>query len=172
MLVGKIKNIAYFKPVVNESAETKKDIHIETVIAQFGLKVNYSETFVFTYDELLHYRSVGNNSFIIDTIISKFKKLEDSHDFVVVEGTSFDGDGASFEFDSNVDIAKNLGIPLILVTKGDNNTPEEMGNSVLSSYQVLRDKEVQLLAVIANKINATDVETLQHILVTGYQKMY
>ncbi len=164
ILVGKIKNIAYFKPIVNERAETNKDVHIETILTQFGLKANYTDTFAFTYDELLHHRSEGNNSFIIDGIISKFKKLEESHDFVVVEGTGFNGDGASFEFDSNIDIAKNLGIPLILITKGDSGTPEEIGNSILSSYQVLHDKEVQVLAMIANKINPADVDVLKEIL--------
>jgi phosphate acetyltransferase len=166
MLVGKIKNIAYFKPIVNERAEDFKDIHIDTVINQFGLKINYKDTYAFTYDELLHHRSEGNNSFIIDSIIAKFKKLEESHDFVVVEGTSFDGDASSFEFDSNVDIAKNLGIPLILITKGDNSSPEEIGNSILSTYQVVNDKEVQVLAIVANKINTLDVENLRQILST------
>ena len=133
MLVGKIKNIAYFKPIVNETEKDIKDIHIETILTQFGLKSDYTDTFAFTYDELLKHRSEGNNSLVIDTIISKFKQLEESHDFVVVEGTSFNGDAASFEFDSNVDIAKNLGIPLILITKGDNSTPEEIANSILST---------------------------------------
>ncbi|MEP7110182.1 MAG: phosphate acetyltransferase [Ferruginibacter sp.] len=165
LLVGKIKNIAYFKPVVNERAETSKDIHIETILTQFGLKINYTDTFAFTYDELLHYRSEGNNSYIIDSIISKFKKLEESHDFVVVEGTGFNREGASFEFDSNIDIAKNLGIPLILITKGDNNTPEEIGNTILSAYQVLHDKEVPVLAMIANKIDPANVDELKQILI-------
>ncbi|MBC7687259.1 MAG: AAA family ATPase, partial [Aquabacterium sp.] len=163
VLVGKIKNIAYFKPVVNQRDEVK-DVHIETILSQFGLKINYADTFAFTYDELLHHRSEGNNSYIIDTIIAKFKKLEESHDFVVVEGTSFHGDGASFEFDSNIEIAKNLGIPLILIASGDSNTPEEVGNSILSAYQVLHDKEVQVLTIIANKIKPEEVELLKQIL--------
>lgn len=166
MLAGKIKHIAYFKPIVNQRAEEGKDIHIETIISQFGLKINYTETFAFTYDELLQHRSEGNSSLIIDGIISKFKKLEESHDFVVVEGTGFNGDGASFEFDSNVDIAKNLGIPLILIAKGDNSTAEEIGNSILSNYQVLLDKEVPVLAVIANKIDKEAVDELKGILNT------
>ena len=164
ILVGKINNIAYFKPIVNERAETSKDIHIETILTHFGLKIQYTDTFAFTYDELLRHRSEGNNSHVIDTIIAKFKKLEESHDFVVVEGTGFNGDGASFEFDSNIEIAKNLGIPLILITRGDNNTPEETGNTILSAYQLLNDKEVQALAIIANKINPADVDKLKQIL--------
>ncbi|MEO6549173.1 MAG: phosphate acetyltransferase [Ferruginibacter sp.] len=164
ILVGKIKKIAYFKPIVNERAEISKDIHIETIATQFAFDTNYTDNFAFTYDELLHHRSEGNNSFIIDTIIAKFKKLEETHDFVVVEGTGFNGDGASFEFDYNIHIAKNLGIPIILITKGDNNSAEEIGNSILSTYQGVRDKDVQVLAMIANKINPDIVPQLKQIL--------
>ena len=145
-------------------------MHIDTVLAQFGLPVVYEETFAFTYNEFLKLRSEGNNGYIIDTIIAKFKKLEERHDFVVVEGTGFNGDGASFEFDSNIEIAKNLGIPLILITRGDTNTPEEIGNSILSNYQVLLDKDVSVLAMIANRINPSDVAPLKQILLTRLPK--
>ena len=164
ILVGKIKKIAYFKPVVNERVKKNKDVHIETILAQFGLPVPYEETFAFSYDEFLQHRSEGNNGYIIDTIIAKFKILEETNDFVVVEGTGFNGDSASFEFDSNLEIAKNLGIPLILITRGDTNTPEEIGNSILSNYQVLQDKEVPVLAMIANRIPPTNVDSLKQIL--------
>jgi len=170
ILVGRIKNIAYFKPIVNQRSTSCKDVHIETIITHFGLALNYQDTFAFTYEELLHHRSEGNNSFIIDSIIAKFKKLEETHDFVVVEGTGFNNEGASFEFDSNVDIAKNLGIPLILVTRGDSGTPEEIGNNILTAYQVLHDEEVQVLAMIANKVKPEDEELLKQVLATRLPK--
>ncbi|MEO6719773.1 MAG: phosphate acetyltransferase [Ferruginibacter sp.] len=163
ILVGKIKKIAYFKPVVRESAENNKDIYIETMINHFGLNMSYEDAFAFTYNELLMYRSEGNNAYIIDTIISKFKKLEEANDFVVVDGTDFDGDGASFEFYSNLEIVKNLGIPLILITKGEGYKPEEITKNVLSTLQVLSDREIPLLAIIANKIEPPYVAELQQL---------
>src|SRR5436190_14968460 len=138
MLAGKIKNIAFFKPIVNDSRETSKDVHIETVLNQFELKLGYEETYAFTYDEFLRHRSEGNYSYIIDTIIAKFKRLEERHDFVVVEGTGFTGDATSFEFESNINIARNLGIPLILITKGNNTNAEYIGYNILSTYQALQ----------------------------------
>ncbi len=163
ILVGKIKKIAYFKPVIRESGINNKDIYIETMIDHFGLNIKYEDSFAFTYNELLKYRSEGNIAFIIDTIISKYKKLEDSHDFVLVDGSDFDGDGAGFEFSSNVQIAKNLGLPLILISKGDGYTPDEITKNVLTTCQLLLTKEVQLLAVIANKIAAADLEELKQL---------
>jgi phosphate acetyltransferase len=161
MLVGKVKNIAYFKPVIKESSESNKDIYIETMINHFGLNVSYEDSFAFTYNELLMYRSEGNNAYIIDTIISKFKKLEEAYDFVVVDGSDFDGDGTSFEFYSNLDIVKNLGIPLILINKGNGNKPDEVTNNILSILQTLSQREIPLLAIIANKIDPPHVQELQ-----------
>ncbi|CAN5718583.1 phosphate acetyltransferase [soil metagenome] len=164
LLVGKIKNIAYFKPVVRESGKPNKDIYIETMIDHFGLSQNYEDCFAFTFDELLMYRSEGNNAFIIDTIISKYKKLEENNDFVVVDGTDFDGDGASFEFHSNLEIVKNLGIPLILVTKGDGYTPDEIAKNLLTNLQILDEMEIQLLAIIANRTNPVIIDELHQLL--------
>ncbi len=161
MLAGKIKKIAYFKPVIRESEESGKDIYIQTMIEHFGLDLQYEDTFAFTYNELLMYRSEGNTAYIIDTIIAKYKKLEDLNDFVLVDGTDFAGDGASFEFYYNLEIVKNLGIPLILITKGDGYSPDEITKNVLSSLQVLADREITLLAIIANRVAVPYIEELQ-----------
>jgi len=159
ILVGKIKKIAYFKPVIREFGH-HKDINIETINDHFGLGISYEDAYAFTYPELLKYRSEGNNAYIIDTIITKYKKLEDMHDFVLVDGMDFEGEGASFEFSSNVEIAKNLGIPLILVAKAEGYRPDEVTKNVLSTLQILSEKEVRLVAVIANKTLPEDREEL------------
>ena len=165
MLVGKIKNIAYFKPVIRDNG-TDKDINIETMINHFGLNITYEDAFAFTYHELLKYRSEGNNAFIIDTIITKYKKLEDGYDFVLVDGMDFEGEGVSFEFSSNVEIAKNLGIPLILVAKADGYSADEIARNILATLQELSSKEVRLVAVIANKADATTVDELKNLFLT------
>ncbi len=160
ILLGKIGKIAYFKPVIRESGNDNKDVNIETMVDHFGLDKSYHDCYAFTYSELLKFRSENNNAFVIDTIISKYKKLEETHDFVVVDGMDFEGEGASFEFSSNVEIAKNLSVPLILIAKGDGYTPDEITRNVLSTMQILRDQEVPLLAVIANKVDPLNVEAL------------
>ena len=163
ILLGKVRKIAYFKPVIRENGGNHKDINIETMIDHFGLDLSYNDCYAFTYSELLKFRSEDNNAFVIDTIISKYKKLEDTHDFVLVDGMDFEGEGASFEFSSNVEIAKNLSVPLILVAKGDGYSPDEITRNVLSTMQILREQEVPLLAIIANKVDPLNVEAL-HVL--------
>ena len=161
MLSGKTKKIAYFKPVINEPPEKSKDLHIETIASHFGLTINYEDMYAFTRDQVLHYRSEGNLAYVIDRIISKYKKLEETHDFILVEGTDFMGEGLSFEFDANVSIAKNLGIPVFLILNGEGYSVDETVTSLLSNYQTFNDKEVQVLAVLANKINPVITEELE-----------
>jgi phosphate acetyltransferase len=164
MLSGKTKKIAYFKPVINESPEKSKDKHIETIANHFGLTTNYDDMYAFTKDEILRYRSDGNTAFIIDKIISKFKKLEETHDFVLVEGSDFLGEGVSFEFDANIAIAKNLGIPVVLTLNAKGHSVEEITNSLLSSYQSFNDKEVQILSAVVNKVDPAITEDLDAVL--------
>src|SRR5690242_17008115 len=163
ILLGKIRKIAYFKPVIRDIDSNKKATSIETMIDHFDLDTPYEDCYAFTYSELLRYRSEGNQSFVIDTIINKYKRLEDTHDFVLVDGMDFEGEGASFEFSSNLDIAKNLSTPLILVTKASGYSPDEITKNVLSTMQMLRNREVPLLAVIANKADPLKMEEL-HVL--------
>ncbi|HEX3025106.1 MAG TPA: phosphate acetyltransferase [Chitinophagaceae bacterium] len=163
MLVGKTKKIGYFKPVVNESPEKAKDTHIETIVSHFGISDNYNDMYAFTRDEILTLRSEGNEALIIDKIISKYKKLEETHDFIVVEGTDFMGEGITFEFDANVVISKNLGIPVILVINGEDNSVTDTASKLLSTYQSFNDKDIQVLAIVANKVDEKEVDNLQQI---------
>lgn len=163
MLSGKAKKIAYFKPVINEPPSKGKDIHIQTIAAHFELTVPYEDMFVFTRDEVLQHRSEGNTALVIDKIIAQYKKLEESHDFVLVEGTDFMGEGLAFEFDANISIARNLGIPAILIMNASGNNIDEIANNILSNYKSFADKEVQVLAIVANKVNPiirNDLNTL------------
>jgi len=164
MLVGKTKKIAYFKPIVYEPLEKGKDVHIETIVSYFGLNESYSDMYAFTHDEILRLRSNGQDAHIIDTIISKYKKLEASHDFVVVEGTDYMGEGVTFEFDVNIDIAKNLGIPVILLINGTEGSASDIAAKLLSTYQSFVDKEVQVLAITANKVQSSNAYELKQIL--------
>ncbi len=164
MLSGKTKKIAYFKPVINDYDNNSKDNHIETIAAHFGLKTPYEDMFAFTKDEVLRYRSEGNTAFVIDKIITKFKKLEETHDFVLVEGSDFLGEGVSFEFDANIAIAKNLGIPVVLTLNAAGHEVEDIANSLLSSYQSFNAKEVQILSAVVNKVDPAITEELDKVL--------
>ncbi|RDC64933.1 phosphate acetyltransferase [Adhaeribacter pallidiroseus] len=164
MLLGKAKKIGYFKPIINSSPTNKKDVHIETIVHYFNLPVQYADTFAFTGSEVMRLIEANNQGEIIDTIISKYKQFEENYDFTLVEGTDFTGEGTAFEFDINVTVAKNLGIPVVLVVSGENKTTAQVINSVFTTLRNFEAREVQIIAIIANKVNPAQTDDVRELL--------
>ena len=77
---------------------------------------------------------------------------------MLVEGTDFSGEGTAIELDANILIAKNLGIPAVIVSSGVDKTLEEFVNGVHITYDSFKEKEVEVLAVIANKVQEKNIK--------------
>jgi phosphate acetyltransferase len=159
LLSGKTEKIAYFKPIIsNSEVDSEKENHLETISKQFALSTPYKDMYAFTRSEVVKHRNEGNEAIMIDTIIDKFKKLQEANDFVVVEGADFMGRSTNLEFDDNISIAKNLGIPVILVVKGEGKTIQETLSAAISTYKLFQDEGIQILTVIVNKLAADLIE--------------
>ena len=158
MLLGKTAKVGYFRPIIDDVKKGKKDNHINTIISHFNLNINPNEAFAFTRTEFINKRNEGKEGEIFDKIIEKYKTLEEKNDFMLVEGTDFSGEGTAIELDANILIAKNLGIPAIIVSSGVGKTLEEFVNGVHIAYDSFKEKEVEVLAVIANKVQEKNIE--------------
>ena len=158
MLIGKTAKVGYFRPIIEDFEDGKLDNHIETVISHFGLDIDFEDAFAITKSKLIKKKNKGKIGEVLDLIIDKYKKLEEQFDFVLVEGTSFSGEGTVIELDMNVLIAKNLGIPTIIVGSGVGKTLEELIDSLYLAYDSFKVKEVEVLAVIANKVQPENVK--------------
>lgn len=152
LLASRAEKIAYFKPIITAD-QPENDSHLHTIKTHFKLSTAYEHMFAFTRKELVKQLNAGKETFVIDTIINKFKKLQESHEFVVVEGTDFIN-VTNEEFDINVTIAENLGIPVGIIIRTEGKTLSEVVDSTLSISKSFKDKGVQVIAVFANK--ATD----------------
>ncbi len=158
MLIGKTAKVGYFRPIIEDFEDGKLDNHIETVIKYFGLDIDFDDAFAITKSKLIKKKNKGKIGEVLDLIIEKYKKLEEQFDFVLVEGTSFSGEGTVIELDMNVLIAKNLGIPTIIVGSGVGKTLEELIDSLYLAYDSFKVKDVEVLAVIANKVLPENIQ--------------
>lgn len=158
LLIGRTAKVGYFRPIVEDFEEGELDSHIETVISHFGLDIKFQDAYAITKSKLIKKKNKGKIGEVIDLIIEKYKRLEERFDFVLVEGTSFTGEGTVIELDMNVLIAKNLGIPAIIVGTGVGKTLEELVDSLHLAYDSFKVKEVEVLAVIANKVQPENLE--------------
>ncbi|WP_256009677.1 phosphate acetyltransferase [Desertivirga xinjiangensis] len=164
MLLGKAQKVGYFKPIINHDPREIKDVHIQTIIEHFNLPVNFDDVYAFTRQEAMQHLESESQGEMIDTIISKYKKLEENYDFTILEGSDFEGEGAAFEFETNVRIAKNLSAPAILVVSGGKKTTSQIVNDVLNMLRNFEAREIQVLAIVANKIEQEQADDVRRLL--------
>ena len=164
MLLGKAQKIGYYKPIIDQNQPQHRDDHIDTILTHFDLPMAYEDTYAFTWQEAMTKIDTESQGEMIDTIIRKFKRLDEQYDFTVVEGTDYQGEGAVFEFDLNAQIAKNLGSPVIIVISGEEKTDEQVINAALSAIHNFSAREIQVLAVVANKISSESIKAVKNLL--------
>jgi phosphate acetyltransferase len=160
-LIGKTAKVGYFRPIVEDFQEGQQDSHIQTVIDHFGLDIDYTDAYAIKKNKLIKKKNKGKLGEVIDLIIEKYKQLEERFDFVLVEGTSFTGEGTVIEMDMNVLIAKNLGIPVTIVGTGVGKTLDELLDSLRLAYDSFKAKEVEVLSVVANKVQPENMELVK-----------
>lgn len=160
-LVGKTAKVGYFRPVIDSGDRNEKDNHIETILKHFQIDIPYEETYGLTRAEIIQNRNLGRIGASLEIIIEKYKKLEQKFDFVLVEGSDFSGEGSVFEFDWNVNIAKNLGIPAIIVSSGMGKTMQEFIRSLQMAYETFKRDDVDVIALAANKIQPKNLKSVQ-----------
>lgn len=164
MLLGKAQKIGYYKPIISQNNVLEKDDHIDTILSHFSLPMAYEDTFAFTWEQAMQKTETASQGDMIDTIIRKFKYLESKYDFTVVEGTDYKGEGAAFEFEINVQIAKNLQAPAIIVISGEDKSTAQVVNGALTAIHNFNVREIQVLALVANKIKPENVKDIEDLL--------
>ncbi len=168
MLLGKTRRIGYFKPIININPLDGKDSHIETAISYFNLDILYDDSYAYTRTQALSQMENESQGSMMNTIIRKYKKIEEEYDFTVIEGSDFIGEGTAFEFELNLSIAKNLGSPVIVVSSGDNKTTPEIVSAVLNVLRNFQSREVQVLAVVVNKVKQEQADDVRQLLHTSF----
>ncbi|WP_299391377.1 phosphate acetyltransferase [uncultured Gelidibacter sp.] len=157
-LLGKAAKVAYFRPIIDNFAPGEIDNHINTVTTYFNLDIKFEDAYAFTRSEVIKKINENKDDEIIGNIIEKYKALENRFDFVLVEGSSFIGEGSIMEFDMNVLIAKNLGVPALIVGGGVGKTLDEFVGNLQMAFDSFKDKGVEVLSVIANKIEEKNLK--------------
>src|SRR5690554_6093308 len=165
-LLGKAAKVGYFRPIIDDFAPGKIDNHINTVSTYFNLDLKFEDAYAFKRSEVIRKTNENKDGEIISRIIEKYKYLEERFDFILIEGTGFTGEGTIKEFDINVLIAKNLGVPAIILASGIGKTLDEFVGRLQMAFDTFKDKGVEVLAVIANKVEPQN----QTLVVTELEK--
>ncbi|MCM4173322.1 phosphate acetyltransferase [Arenibacter sp. TNZ] len=158
LLLGKTAKVGYFRPIIDDFEKNNVDDHIDTILKHFEVDQKFEDSFAYTRSEVVQLKNLDKDDEIIGKIINKYKAIEDRFDIVLVEGTDFSGEGAIIEWDINVLIAKNLGIPAVIIANGMGKTLQELVGNVYMAYDSFKEKGVEVLLTVANKVQPENID--------------
>jgi phosphate acetyltransferase len=161
MMLNQSSKVGYFRPIINKGENNEFDNHTNTAINYFNLDIDYKDCFVYEQSEVVELISEGKTDEVIHNIIKKYKKLEATYDYVLIEGTDFSGDGGFTEVDVNLMIAKNLGVPVLIVGAGNGKKKKDFINTMQITYNSFVQKEVDVIGLIANKTEVDEIEYIK-----------
>lgn len=157
ILLGKAAKVGYFRPIIDDFEEGSFDNHINTILTYFDLDLEFKDAYAYTKSEVIRQKNLDKDDEILGHIIHKYKAIEDHFDFILVEGTDFSGEGTIMEWDINVLVAKNLGIPAVIIASGADKTLEELVGNLYMAYDSFKEKGVEVLLTIANKVKFENI---------------
>ncbi len=154
------KKVALFKPVVRDKETGHKDPNIELILSHHKIDQEYEGTYAFQRGEALDLIAHDKFDAFMERVINKYKALEENYDFVICEGTDYIGEGSEFELDLNALIAKNLGIPVLILGQGLGRDIDDIINPIQWAIQSYADHNCKILGTIINKVQPERREEL------------
>lgn len=160
----KTTKVGFFRPIIQESTNGKKDEDLDLILTHFNLPQTYEDSFGLSYQEANDLISRRKENEVLEKIISKYQKLERKCDFLLCEGTDYSGESFAFEFKINTEIAKNLGCPILILGNAEQNTTEDAINPVQIALEFYLQEKCQVIGIILNKANPEQVDELKTTL--------
>ena len=150
-----ISRIAFFRPIINDHVFGRVDHDLNLVLKYFKLDIEYNDTHAYTLSQARQLITSGKEGILYENILKKYKQLESRYDFVLCEGTDFQGKDPGFEFDLNANIAANLGAPVLIIASGRDKSTEEICTHTAITIDTLEQMGVDITACIINRAPET-----------------
>jgi phosphate acetyltransferase len=150
-----ISRIAFFRPIINDHVFGRVDHDLNLILKYFKLDIEYNDTHAYTLSQARQLITSGKEEILYENILKKYKQLETKYDFVLCEGTDFQGKDPGFELDLNANIAANLGAPVLLIASGRDKSTEEICTHTAITIDTLEEKGVDITACIINRAPET-----------------
>ncbi len=161
LLLRHVRKVAFFRPIIEDTAPGKRDHDIDLILRQFELDIPYEDTHVINYAAARELITTGKTGLLIEKIMHKYKELESRYDFILCQGTNFLGKNAAFQFDINAEIAANLDLPVALVVNGYGRTVDEVRGAARTSFELFRDKQQEVICAFVNRATLSPEEILE-----------
>lgn len=161
LLKGRLGRVAFFRPVIVDSHEPDQDISF--ILEHYALKMPYEKTYGYTVHQVESLIAENKYNEVLETLIEKFKTLENQYDFVLVEGLNQSIFSNTLDFDINLSIAKNLSAPFISVLKGKGKSVKEVVDEIHIEAEAIKTAGCQHFATFVNRLGQAESEALKEL---------
>ena len=164
ILAGSVQRVGVFRPVTvaprapaagRGDGEPARDRIVEMLLQHTTADLEYEDCV-----GVSNLRVHEDRDAALSEIVDRYHVVARQCDVVVIVGTDYTGVPSPTEFDFNATIAVNLGAPVLLVIRGADRTPEEIGTNARLTLDELRAEHAHPVGVVANRC---DPEALDQI---------
>lgn len=170
MLKGRYKNVAFFRPIIPNSKRKESDILF--MLDHFKLDMSYEECCGFSAKEYIKAYAEERDDQLCKVLIQKIAKLQESHDFVLIEGFHRSLFSSSLDFDINLKISKNIGASFIPVLNAKDKSIDEITSEIQLIDDVLQEEGCLHLATFVNRCNPTALDSIAKTSNTNDREVY
>ena len=168
-LAGRVQRLSVFRPLVREGNE--HDRLISLVAARYSVQGAYEDMYGTTYAHARELLSAGKQEDLYREILERFRALESTSDIVVCIGTDYRSVSAALEFDFNIEVANNLGTPVIPIIKGYKRNPSLIVDMAKVLLYALKEKGIELLSLVVNRVHPDEKENMITALTRAFPEV-
>ncbi len=156
-LKSRMQRVAFFRPIIDKTP----DGDIEFMLRHFSLEQRIEESYAFEIDTAQNLLVDNKMHQLIEQIITKYRSLEATHDFVLVEGLNRERFNKALEININYEIAKNLGVPFISVINAKTRSFNALQHEIKQERKNIEDEGLEHIALFVNRLEGAIHNKLQ-----------
>ena len=157
LLTRSVGKVGVFRPVARDSDGT--DYVLQLLLDHIDVALTYEQCVGVTYEDV-H----ADAEAALATIIARYNEVSRHCDAMVIVGTDYTDVAGPTEFDFNARIAANLGVPVALVVRGHDRTPDEIAQVVALARAEIEADHASVVAIYANRCDPDQLEQVLAVL--------
>ncbi|UVE96948.1 phosphate acetyltransferase [Dietzia sp. B32] len=170
ILAGTVQRVGVFRPVTVaprpttpgiDEGEPERDRIVEMLLQHATVDLDYEDCIGVTNMRVHEDRDAA-----LSEIVDRYHAVARQCDVVVIVGTDYTGVPSPTEFDFNATVAVNLGAPVLLVIRGADRSPTEIGTNARLTLDELRAEHAHPVGVVANRCDPDAMEQIRAELST------
>ncbi|NOR58532.1 MAG: AAA family ATPase, partial [Sulfurimonas sp.] len=162
ILKRNIPNVAFFRPVIY--SRYAEDGDISFMLKRYNLEMDYKDCYGFDIEYVENMIANNKTNQLMNELITKFKKLEDRYDFVLVEGIRHSFLTSTINFDLNIKIAQNFGSPIINIVNAKSKMVADIHDDILIENENSTFQGCTHFATFINRLDEKQDKELKEIL--------